>query len=194
MYVDPTNPAVAAAPAWMRVVGNGIWNGPSPNRDLGNLWPAVDNDDGSSQMWIAENVLIYGGAKNYLGDTKVWQSNLIVVPERWAGDPCICAWRGTGHAFTNNTCITPTSGSPAYFDSSASGDRCVANFSAPDSAPFLPTFAGNLYVTKGAQFAEGCAGELSLAAMNAVGQELGTRVEGSYSVEGVAAMAAALLA
>jgi hypothetical protein len=44
MYADPLEPATAAAPAWLRVVGNGVWNGPSPNRDLGNLWPAVDNE------------------------------------------------------------------------------------------------------------------------------------------------------
>ncbi len=150
-------------------------------------------DDGSSQFWIQSNVLIYGGAKNYLGDTKVWDSNLIVVPERWAGDPCICAWRGTAHVFTNNTCITPTSGGPNYFDSSASGDKCIANYTSADSAPFLPVFARNSYVTYKGQFAEGCAGELTLAAMNAVGQELGTRVGANYKVKDVAAMATALL-
>jgi hypothetical protein len=45
MYVDPADASRAATPAWMRVVGNAIWNGPSPNRDLGNLWPCVDNDE-----------------------------------------------------------------------------------------------------------------------------------------------------
>lgn len=194
MYVDPANPALASAPQWMRIEHNGIMNGPSPNRDLGNLWPAIDNDDGSSQFWMQSNLLIYGGAKNYLGDTKVWNGNLLVIPERWAGDPCICAWSGTGHTFTNNTCITPTTSSPNYFDSSASGATCQANYSSPQSAPLLPQFAGNRYVTLNGKFEEGCAGEYSLEDLNALGQELGSVVSASYNVQDVAAMAAALLA
>jgi hypothetical protein len=41
------------------------------NRDLGNLFPAVDNDDGSSYYWVASNVVAYGGFKNFLGNDKV---------------------------------------------------------------------------------------------------------------------------
>ena len=156
--------------------------------------PPSTNASGSSQFFISANVMIYGGANNYLGDTKVWDSNLIVVPERWAGDSCICAWRGAAHTFTNNTCITPTSGSPNYFDSSPSGASCIANYSAADSAPFLPSFARNTYVTYQGGFSEGCAGELSLKDLNALGQELGSTVAASYRVEDVARMAAALLA
>ena len=37
MYLDPNNPSVAATPAWYRITHNAIMNGPSPNRDLGNL-------------------------------------------------------------------------------------------------------------------------------------------------------------
>ena len=44
MYVSPEDPTKAAAPQWIRIVGNAIFNGPSPNRDLGNLFPSVDND------------------------------------------------------------------------------------------------------------------------------------------------------
>ena len=32
-----------------------------------------------------------------LGQNKIWDSNLIVHPGRWSGDPCICAWGGPGH-------------------------------------------------------------------------------------------------
>lgn len=46
-------------------------NGPSGNRDLGNLFPSVDNDDGSAYFRIAQNVVAYGGFKNYLGHDKV---------------------------------------------------------------------------------------------------------------------------
>ena len=54
------------AAGWVRITGNAILNGPSGNRDLGNLFPTVDNDDGSQRYWIASNVLIYGGGK-YVG-------------------------------------------------------------------------------------------------------------------------------
>ena len=54
-------------PAWNRVAGNLILNGPSPNRDLGNLWPALDNDDGSAFFTATANVAVYGAFKNYLG-------------------------------------------------------------------------------------------------------------------------------
>ena len=52
-----------SAPRWTHISSNFIMNGPSGNRDLGNLFPAVDNDDGSAYMSIANNVFVYGGAK-----------------------------------------------------------------------------------------------------------------------------------
>ena len=159
-----------------------------------NRWPCVDNDDGSSNFWVASNLCIYGGGKNYLGDTKVWDGNLFVAPNRWSGDPCLNAWRGANHVFTNNTCLMPTSGSPNYFDSTPSGASCAANYSDPAERPFLPTFANNKYITYKGQFTEGCSGELSLGALNALGQELGSTVTASYTVEGVVAQALELLA
>lgn len=32
---------------WNHITNNIIFNGPSDDRDLGNLYPAIDNDDGS---------------------------------------------------------------------------------------------------------------------------------------------------
>ena len=52
-------------PAWNHVSRNLIMNGPSGNRDLGNLFPAVDNDDGSAYYLIKSNVAAYGGFKNF---------------------------------------------------------------------------------------------------------------------------------
>ena len=139
-------------------------------------------------------MLIYGGGKNYLGDGKVWDSNLFLIPERWSGDSCLTAWRGANHVFTNNTCVTPGTGSPNYFDSSASGDKCIANYSDPASSAFLPTFARNKYVTYQGKMEEGCAGELSLQALQALGQELGSSVAADYSVAGLIVQATAMLA
>ena len=63
-YVMPDD---SLYPQWNHISRNLIMNGPSGNRDLGNLFPAVDNDDGSAYYWIASNVVAYGGFKNFLG-------------------------------------------------------------------------------------------------------------------------------
>ncbi len=94
MYVDPLNASAPAYPEWYRITGNAIFNGPSSNRDLGNLWPSVDNDDGSSQMFVSRNVLVYGANKNYLGAVKVLDSNLIVFPGRCWGSEGVASGRG----------------------------------------------------------------------------------------------------
>lgn len=47
--------------SWVRFLSNLIMNGPSQNRDLGNLFPAIDDDDGSQRMWIEGNVVYAGG-------------------------------------------------------------------------------------------------------------------------------------
>ena len=69
-------------PEWTHIESNLIMNGPSGNRDLGNLFPTIDNDDGSAYFSAARNVLIYGGVKNYLGHDKRWVDNLILFPDR----------------------------------------------------------------------------------------------------------------
>ena len=48
-------------PGWIHIVGNLIMNGPSGNRDLGNMFPAIDNDDGSAYFKTHDNFLVYGG-------------------------------------------------------------------------------------------------------------------------------------
>lgn len=72
MYLQRDGPdgGPTLVPAWTHVSQNFIMNGPSGNRNLGNLFPAVDNDDGSSYFYISDNFLVYGGAKNYLGHDK----------------------------------------------------------------------------------------------------------------------------
>ena len=71
-------------------------NGPSGNRDLGNLFPAVDNDDGSAYYEMSSNAVAYGGFKNFLGNDKIWRENLILYPNgrtvSSGNGPCIMAW------------------------------------------------------------------------------------------------------
>ena len=49
--------------------------------------------------------MIYGGGKNYLGHDKHWSDNLILFPDRWAGDPCVQIWGGPEHYFVGNECV-----------------------------------------------------------------------------------------
>ena len=192
MYVDPLNASAVASPEWYRITGNAIFNGPSSNRDLGNLFPSVDNDDGSGMMDVNHNVLIYGAAKNYLGTDKAWDSNLIVFPGRWSGDACLTCWSGGGHVYTNNTCITQDD-SPNYYDSSPAGASCMANYSDPTQVPLLPYFARNTYSTPSGSFQGGCSGEYALADLQALGQELGSAVSKGYDAEAILAHARELL-
>merc|ERR1712060_134112 len=64
---------------------------------------------------ITNNAFIYGGAKNYLGDDKIWINNLIVFPSHWpGGGDCITAWSGLYHIFENNQCICNHANPLAY--------------------------------------------------------------------------------
>jgi hypothetical protein len=99
------NGGITTTKAWTHISNNLIYNGPSGNRDLGNMFPAIDNDDGSSMFLAHGNVMVYGGAKNYLGHDKIWDSNLIAYPDRWGGDPCVQSWGGPNHIYSNNTCM-----------------------------------------------------------------------------------------
>jgi len=183
MYVDPLNPKMATSPQWFRIAQNAILNGPSSNRDLGNLFPAVDNDDGSAMYWIAKNLMIYGGGKNYLGNDKVWDSNLIVFPGRWSHDPCLTAWRGANEVYSNNTCITPDTDQPVYFDASLSGSTCIFNYSDPDIAKYLPHTHSNTYHTPTGLFFSGCNSNITLADLQKVGEEIGSKSVKGYVLE-----------
>ena len=215
-------------PGWNYISNNAIMCGPSDDRDLGNLYPAVDNDDGSQHYFIAENVAVYGGMKNYLGLNKKWVKNLIVHPGRWSGDACLTAWGGQEHVYSENTCIT-NNGFPQAFDSSVEGDKCTFNYSDVTSAPFLPSTHGNVYSTPDGTFATGkstpnqtpghpradtspstrarmrpahprtyprtgCDTMYDLAALQKLGQELGSTVVKGYDVGDVVAQAAQMLA
>ena len=169
-YVQPDG---SLTPRWNHIASNLIMNGPSPNRDLGNLFPAVDNDDGSQYdtiasniprpshglprpshgpstafhglprpshghsaafhglptdhprpstashgryYTIADNVVAYGGFKNFLGNDKRWVGNLILYPNGRAvgsgNGPCVMAWGGANEVYENNTCVTRSAGGP----------------------------------------------------------------------------------
>lgn len=70
---------------------------------------ALDHDDGSQFFEDADNVLVYSGVKNFLGNSKTFRGNLIV--EAGAGENIGCfaddssgSIGNSNHSFINNTC------------------------------------------------------------------------------------------
>ena len=174
---------------------NLIMNGPSPNRDLGNLFPAVDNDDGSCYYWIASNVAIYGGFKNFLGNDKVWRGNLALYPDgRTPGSgngPCVMAWGGANEHFENNTCVTRGAGGPGVdpYPWSSEGGGC--DYANATEAPILLGLAANTYLSPKAAYAHTCG--LGLAGLQKLGVEVGSRTGGVPPDADIVALARALL-
>ena len=186
-------------PQWTHISRNFIMNGPSGNRDLGNLFPAIDNDDGSAYQSIVDNVLVYGGGKNYLGNDKRWLRNLIIFPERWSGDPCAQLWGGEMHFFVNNTCVTNSS-EPLGLDGTSKGFKCRIDWQDGDNLKRVAYAASNTYFMSG-PWSLYCGNATSdshlftLAEMQEHGRSLGTSVRAvaDLSVEALAKMVTAKL-
>ena len=107
---------------------------------------SIDNDDGSSYFRIADNFMVYGGAKNYLGHDKIWTSNLIVYPGRWAsGDPCAMVWAGKNHLFINNTCVVSPDHQPIGLDGTTKGFDCKIDWNDKDNLDYVGKAFNNTY-------------------------------------------------
>ena len=168
-------------------------NGPSGNRDLGNIFPAVDNDDGSAYYWVAENVVAYGGFKNFLGNDKVWMSNLILYPEGRTGNsgngPCVMAWGGANEVYQNNTCVTRGVSGPGVSPYPAT--EC--SYSNKTAKTILLHLKENTYLNPAANYSLDCGGGHSLEKLHTLGEELGSHVGLLPPTESLLSHAAALL-
>lgn len=191
-YVQPDG---GLCPSWNYVSHNLIMNGPSGNRDLGNLFPAVDNDDGSAFYWIASNVAAYGGFKNFLGNDKVWRDNLLLYPDgRSAGEgngPCVMAWGGANEVYENNTCVTRGAAAPGVdpYPWGVEGSGC--DYANATMRPVLLHLARNRYLNPSAAYAGTCGHDL--AALRELGEEVGSTVGPEPSVPALMEMARAAL-
>ena len=163
--VDSDQPTLI--PGWIHIAGNLIMNGPSGNRDLGNMFPAIDNDDGSAYYRMVRNVLVYGGAKNYLGHDKIWDGNLVAFPDRWVGDPCAQLWGGAHNNFVSNRCVVGQGlaahthnasdlPAPLGLDGTAKGFQCRIDLSNATLRNHTGFTASNAYWTVNASWSFGC--------------------------------------
>ena len=71
---QPGNTTASLTPAWNHITANLLFNAYS------STWP-IDHDDGSSYYIDSQNVLIYGGAKNYYGHSKINYQQLYIYPD-----------------------------------------------------------------------------------------------------------------
>ena len=102
----------------------------------GSLFSCLDHDDGSEYYLDTRNVCAFAGMKNYIGQNKIWDSNLIVFPEGTASQNrsgTSCIWTSmdmagnkadlpcslnpcrTKEVYTNNTCLSYSS-EPLEYD------------------------------------------------------------------------------
>ncbi len=149
------------------------------------MWP-IDHDDGSNNYYDANNLLVWGGAKNYLGFGKTYRGNMYVFPE--ANEPTAPApalkngnpycYGGAGGAalparlrdvWANETCFTAAAGGASLYSID-----CDASHVDDGQAPLL---ANNSLFTADAGYAVKCGGETwDLAAAQAHGLDVGTVV------------------
>jgi hypothetical protein len=165
------------------------------SRDLGNLFPAVDNDDGSAYYWIASNVVAYGGFKNFLGNDKVWIHNLVLYPNgRTPGSgngPCVMAWGGAHEVYENNTCVTRGAAGPGVdpYPWGVEGSGC--DYANETMRPVLLHLSRNRYLSPKASYGSVCGRDL--ADLQALGEEVGSSVGSEPTVSAMMDMAARVL-
>ena len=207
MYIqkDDLSKNPTLIPQWTHIERNFIMNGPSGNRDLGNLFPTIDNDDGSSYFYIAKNLLVYGGGKNFLGNDKSWVSNLFVFPGRWSREPCAQIWGGKNNHFEGNTCLIAPGDPPIGLDGNmnAKNFRCKIDWNDPENnLEFVGKTANNsYYLDKNDKWGFGCGNGTSpnhlfmIEEMQKHGWELGSSIRDSklLSADGIIDLAKNLL-
>ena len=112
------------------------------------VWP-LDHDDGSSYWDDSYNVLIYGGAKNYLGEAKHAHDTLYIYPEGVRYDPTTNGSRQPDIANRARSSAAGAVGVPSYWgtfcselDSPAWGEQYYNNICAMQRLGLIYDFSG----------------------------------------------------
>lgn len=172
------------------------------------MFTCLDHDDGSDFYLDTRNVCVFAGMKNYLGQNKIWDSNLIAyadgalsqnrsgMPAVWtsmnmAGNrsllPCteITGPCHNREVFTNNTCLSH-SFAPAEYDMFNATDLALRG---PRDTT-MPYTANNKYYL-GLKYT--FAGQWNLSTAQAHGVDVGSEVFPEMSPAQLSAAARQLL-
>lgn len=179
-----TCPDCAYIKAWDVLSGNMMING------YNGVW-TYDHDDGSQFFVDTSSFMIWGGCKNYLGNSKNCSGNVILYPGtqgRAAGDRR-CQTDDNG-VFANqyhedNTCT------------SADGD--FYTFSGCSLGPSINTTVyhtarNSLYTDTGSSFAQKCPGPVPFSSWQGAGQDEGSSTSITPTIQELMSMGAAVLA
>ena len=172
-----------------------------------STWP-IDHDDGSNAYYDANNLLAWGGAKNYLGFAKRGHSNFYLYPD--AQEPTASSPAG-GALPRIKTGFSPycygSAGSatlPARLRDASTNCTCVAG-SAPvlysldcDASHvdngYVPVLANNSYFLDSGDYAFPCgSARWNLTTAQANGVDLGTVVAPSPGTQQLLALMAAFV-
>ncbi len=152
---------------------NGVWT--------------FDHDDCSQFVEDSNNFLVFGGCKNYLGDTKNCSSNVILYPGtagRSAGDRrCQTDDNGVfaNQYHANNICATADGAFYSFSDCSTTNLATTV----------YRTRNNTLFADAGANFSQNCGTRLDFAAWQALGQDAESVTTTTPSVAELVAIGAA---
>lgn len=151
------------------------------------VW-ALDHDDGSQRWTDTGNVLVWGGCKNNLGNSKACDGNLIIYPglsERSLGDQrCLTDASGTfaRQFYRGNVCL--------------SADGSFFNFGGCNASNLASTVyrtSQNTFYSPNATFTPPCGVEGGFAGWQALGQDSGSVVRPTPPLVDVVALARKML-
>jgi hypothetical protein len=145
-----------------------------------SVWP-IDHDDGSCFYEDSYNFLVYGGKKNYLGNSKIDHHEIYVYSDL------------SGGGFGSNNCVNdynPTRGSSGWNETWIQNICTLYSSSVPynidncnTASLYVPYLANNtIYIPAGAQVAfickvNGTSTRLNLQQWQSYGLDIGTIVE-----------------
>ena len=158
------------------------------------VWP-VDHDDGSGYYTQSDNVLVYGGFKSFLGANKTAAGNLYFLPDfypkQFGSDYCASVWAPDDgrESWVNNTCVKLTR-TPVYGGEVACNGPTPAVTRTGGNAVYLAASASEV---EAAPFVVCGQEEMSLARLQAMGYDLGSRAAPSPSLSTIMSWARRLL-
>mmetsp|Transcript_8222 Transcript_8222/g.24363 ORF Transcript_8222/g.24363 Transcript_8222/m.24363 type:complete len:587 (-) Transcript_8222:104-1864(-) len=106
------------------ITSNFMWN------NYHSTWP-IDHDDGSCFYNDTDNFLVYGGAKNFLGHSKLSERNFYIYAD--LGNSPVCMVDDSLDAqdtFANNTCIHATGSIYEWQHYNGCGQGAILNLTA----------------------------------------------------------------